>query len=294
MYWTWYGLISNLHPGFPSANPIMAIWYILHKLILFSYWFGGWLVLLSLSFIMSSSHIHQIQFCWDVSVNKSNWFKLRFQNFTKYYSEHSFPLKAIFCITADFTGPHLKLHRISLLLLSGHLNTMPQQQQTKIPQPSNTDIRVYEHNNGVQWWILPHHKVSELHELKVLGSSWIKLKVTFIMFLYKNNHLQLSFWHKKQLPSNRLYKRHHIRQLNLWSLRCSWSIACLHCSNYIFRLDLTPSLDGLCKDNCKTRRESFKLHDLVCLTLETLQYINFNRYIFCTIISTTTNFSTCQ
>ena len=31
------------------------------------------------------------------------------------------------------------------------------------------------------------------------------------------------------------------------------------CSNYIFILDLTPGSNGLGKDKCKTRRESFKL-----------------------------------
>ena len=42
-------------------------------------------------------------------------------------------------------------------------------------------------------------------------------------------------------------------QLNCWSLRCSWSIACRRCSNYIFILDLTPGFNGLGKGNCKTR-----------------------------------------
>ena len=36
---------------------------------------------------------------------------------------------------------------------------------------------------------------------------------------------------------------------NFWSLRCSWSIACQHCSNYTFILDLTPVFNGLGKDN---------------------------------------------
>ena len=36
-------------------------------------------------------------------------------------------------------------------------------------------------------------------------------------------------------------------------LRCSWSIACGRCSNYIFILDLTPDGNGLGKNNCKTR-----------------------------------------
>ena len=37
-----------------------------------------------------------------------------------------------------------------------------------------------------------------------------------------------------------------------WSLGCSWSIAGWRCSNYIFILDLTPYINGLGKNNCKT------------------------------------------
>ena len=59
---------------------------------------------------------------------------------------------------------------------------------------------------------------------------------------------------------------HFSRQLNCWSLRCSWS-------NYIFILNLTPGFNGLSKDNYKIRRETFKFWDLVCLILETLWYI---------------------
>ena len=60
-------------------------------------------------------------------------------------------------------------------------------------------------------------------------------------------------------------------QLNCWSLRCSWSIACRPCSNYIFILNLTPGFNGLGKDNYKMRREAFKFWDLVCLILEILR-----------------------
>ena len=41
-------------------------------------------------------------------------------------------------------------------------------------------------------------------------------------------------------------------------LRCSWSIACRRCPNYIFIFDLTPGFNRSHKDNCKTRRETFK------------------------------------
>ena len=52
------------------------------------------------------------------------------------------------------------------------------------------------------------------------------------------------------------------------SLRCSRSIACRRCSNYIFILDLTPGFIGLGKDNCKTRRATFKFWDLVRFILK--------------------------
>ena len=68
-------------------------------------------------------------------------------------------------------------------------------------------------------------------------------------------------------------RRNFSRQLNCWSLRCSWSIACRRCSNYIFILNLTPGFNGLGKDNYKMRRETIKFWDLVRLILETLRYV---------------------
>ena len=59
----------------------------------------------------------------------------------------------------------------------------------------------------------------------------------------------------------------------LESLRCSWSIACWHCSNYIFILDLTPGVNGLGKDNYKTRQETLKFGELVHLILEVWRFI---------------------
>ena len=70
---------------------------------------------------------------------------------------------------------------------------------------------------------------------------------------------------RKLLRSNLYYKSHFSRQWNWWSLRCSWRIACRRCFNYIFIGDLTPGFDGLGKDNCKTRQETFKFWDLVRL-----------------------------
>ena len=76
-----------------------------------------------------------------------------------------------------------------------------------------------------------------------------------------------------KLPSSLFYKTHFSRQSNCWSLRCSWSIACRRCSNYIFILNLTPGFNGLGKDNCKMRRETFKFWNLLPLILETLRYV---------------------
>ena len=44
----------------------------------------------------------------------------------------------------------------------------------------------------------------------------------------------------RRLPSNPEYKPHLNRQYNCWPLRCSWSISCRSCSNYIVILAFTP------------------------------------------------------
>ena len=77
-------------------------------------------------------------------------------------------------------------------------------------------------------------------------------------------------WHN-HIPSSLLYKTHLSWQLNCRSLRCSWSIACRRCSNYIFILHLIHGFNRLGKDNCKTGRETLKFWDLVRLILETLR-----------------------
>ena len=59
----------------------------------------------------------------------------------------------------------------------------------------------------------------------------------------------------EHLPSNPYHKPHLGGQLNCLSLRCSWSIACWCCSNYIFITYLTASFNGLGKDNCKMRQK---------------------------------------
>ena len=69
--------------------------------------------------------------------------------------------------------------------------------------------------------------------------------------------------HDNSTPSSLQYNTHSSRQLNYWWLRCSWSIACRRCSNYIFIFELTPRFNRLHKDNCKTRRETFEFWDFV-------------------------------
>ena len=66
-----------------------------------------------------------------------------------------------------------------------------------------------------------------------------------------------------------------------WSLRCSWSIACRRCSNYIFILNLTPGFNGLSEDSCKKMQETFKFWDLVRPILEVLRLLNFGDQIDC-------------
>ena len=82
-----------------------------------------------------------------------------------------------------------------------------------------------------------------------------------------NKSWRIVLW-KYNVPSNLYYKPHLSRQWTCWSLRCRWSIAYRRCSNYIFIIDLTPDFNGLAKDNCKTRREPFKLCDLVRLIFQ--------------------------
>ena len=65
---------------------------------------------------------------------------------------------------------------------------------------------------------------------------------------------------------------HPNRQYICQSLRCSWSIACRRCSNYIFILNLTAGFKGFRKDSRKAVQGSFKGWDLVRLILETWRY----------------------
>ena len=103
------------------------------------------------------------------------------------------------------------------------------------------------------------------------GDNWLKYGECTVQ-LHSNIALWWPWHHKNPHPlqcgsngdilSNLQYKSHLSRQKNCPSLRCSWSIACRHCSNYIFILDLAAGFIGLGKDNCKTRWETFKFWDL--------------------------------
>ena len=133
-----------------------------------------------------------------------------------------------FCMESNFvfeaTPINWRIIRIdfrSSCLLMTDDNFMP---QTKISSlmPGSDGIFSGMHRS-VPWWVV------------VLSSIW--------------NALPL--W---CLPSSLKYKMHLSKQLNCWSLGCSWGIACRRCSNYIFILGLTPGLNILCKDNCKLRR----------------------------------------
>ena len=66
---------------------------------------------------------------------------------------------------------------------------------------------------------------------------------------------------------------HLSRQLNCWSLRCSWSIACWRCSNYIFILHLTSGFNILRKTTASRVEKNLSFGILVCLILEILRYI---------------------
>ena len=108
-----------------------------------------------------------------------------------------------------------------------------------------------------------------------LGHNELKVyNITIFIYSLSQPVLMKICW-KSRLMSAKIFaaKRHYCQtsnirrilvwQWNCWSLRCIWSIACRRCSNYIFTLDLTPGFSGLGRDNCKTRRKSFKFWDFV-------------------------------
>ena len=103
----------------------------------------------------------------------------------------------------------------------------------------------------------------------LLGINFSEIQIRILSFSFKKMHLKLSSAKMAAIfvgGGGGGGEWLSIFWWNCWWLRCSWSITCLHCSNYIFILNLTPSFNGLMsKDNCKTRQEIFKFWDLVCL-----------------------------
>ena len=90
--------------------------------------------------------------------------------------------------------------------------------------------------------------------------------IEYIVHLEYVYHIHMNKYHKTS------YIRRTLGGNNCRSLKCSWSIACRRCSNYIFVLHLTFGLKGFGKERRKAVRESFKYSDLVRLVLETWRY----------------------
>ena len=88
-----------------------------------------------------------------------------------------------------------------------------------------------------------------------LGANFSEIYIEILTFSFKKVRLKMSSTKCRPfcLGFNVLSS-----QLNCWSLRCSWSIACRRCCNYIFILHLTPGFNILRKHNCKPKRETFK------------------------------------
>ena len=68
------------------------------------------------------------------------------------------------------------------------------------------------------------------------SGAWFDIsKTAYYLALFNRFAILLaSVKDKNDISSILWYMSHLSRQLNCWSLRCSWSIACRRCSNYIF------------------------------------------------------------
>ena len=146
--------------------------------------------------------------------------------------------------------------------------------------------------NNISYYVSPYHTFASSHCLiifLVLGEGiWPPSRIKPIGYNYiivvewwwwyswnaDTAHCWVLIVHNSNLkpfhlPSNLYYKLQRSRLLTCWSLRCSWSIACQRCSNYIFILDLTPGFNGFGKDYYMMRWETFKFWDLVHFISET-------------------------
>ena len=132
-------------------------------------------------------------------------------------------------------------------------------------------VRVW-HNRRIAYLNKSRSWVCSVHNMTIFINNVAKI--------YYHSNVLLPREHVAQLPLpwlstyyHQISNIRHLRvQLNCWPLRCSWSIVCRRCSNYIFILDLTPGFNALGKDNCKTRQETFEFGDLVRLVIEIWRY----------------------
>ena len=98
--------------------------------------------------------------------------------------------------------------------------------QTPVPPVttnlSSCQLSVFDDNIFPSWWSPWHCILTSSQE-----QTW-------------NGHLNLYMHPQISNIKRTIYIYIYIvgRQSNCWSLRCSWSIACRRCSNYIFLLDL--------------------------------------------------------
>ena len=104
-----------------------------------------------------------------------------------------------------------------------------------------------------------------------LGYETMVCAVCLSIFLCSHFNRTDTEWQRQWCIPQTLWYKTHLRQLNCWSLRCSWSSADRRCSNYIFILNLTHGFNRLGEDNCKTRQEACKFWDLMCLISEIWQ-----------------------
>ena len=91
---------------------------------------------------------------------------------------------------------------------------------------------------------------------------------------FRNNTLR----HNMALPKNIYRQTSNISRAIAIKLLITQMLLEHRCSNYIFTLDLIPCFNGLGKNNCKTRRETFKFWDMMRLTLEVWRYNKFAAY----------------
>ena len=113
-----------------------------------------------------------------------------------------------------------------------------------------------------------HYDVTVMVEYLVQHN--LKHQISRLMVLCEGNPVIIHSNYRK--ISN--IRRTVVCNKNCRSLRCSWSIACRRCSNYIFIFGSTSGFKVFGKDSHKTVRETFKCWDLVRLILKTWRYVS--------------------